>query len=843
MEITDKLVSSSCGELMTLRRWDGGGFTEVWQDKYNWEFDIKPVDGDDIEFSSLSVKDCYINTLGNFGTLTITPGYTGTVTKTAEEYTTFTDGIIEGRLLFHANTKIKFTGDLSLIGYNSDIGPASQTVIDVDGEIKLGNGIFGRDLDWILYAYGDIHCIGNPHVYLPNLKGSFIWEGYIIDLDSADELVHNGMITCSGTIDQKIGVMDEMHMIYNNKPDRTSELLLYGGGYTISGFQFGVNSRTVAISGSTTLGGKTPALGSIGPFTKTELIADDRLEERGGYMNFGNFEMPNDLTLHMWMILRNDLYLVRNLMNAEFLDTMNRFTKYAKILLDDPDGTIAIDYPVGTIITIYHHDGFQWVNRFRGGVFFRKESGNLFTTKSNLIIGDIYNTRGSSSEGVSSGSNIELTCFSSDHWLRANLLNMDFSIYPTNLRDAIKAIIIFCTSIKWDPDKISLVSNPVVELKMYGVTPAQAISQLLEYSNKEEFGVDDDFYLFTRQRTTSYTGDYITPGTYGPGDWTDYNLKRQSERAINRVFLFWGSTGNNLCIAENKTLAENLRDRMGLRNINADDGLAFLDHYVLRKDITLRIDAQTLANGMLEASSDYFYGTLDVFDSYDVYPGMVTQVTIPEKAGFTSPVDLKILKIHYIWGEDRTILHLVEPDSISFYENFLYTQGSLMSGEFDTLKADSYARARDIQSVDYNSFGTWTLGSNLQESLGNLEPIDNPENHTKTENTARSPWIPIGGLGNTCKDVVNRWLFANFLTENFTPGEGGQNHLYLESDVAEYPITNNWENLQAILNASPPPDYLNLLNTKQYRFKMIFTYWIGAPAPKPKLDRCKVTWE
>lgn len=65
-----------------VRTWDGGGGTNSWSNAANWSADTIPTAADDVVFDATSTKNSTIDAgfAGSVGSITINPGYTGTIT-------------------------------------------------------------------------------------------------------------------------------------------------------------------------------------------------------------------------------------------------------------------------------------------------------------------------------------------------------------------------------------------------------------------------------------------------------------------------------------------------------------------------------------------------------------------------------------------------------------------------------------------------------------------------------------------------------------------------------------------------------------------------------------------
>ncbi len=120
------------------RTWDGGGTDGTcgggagdgnkWSCAANWSSDLAPGAGDTAVFSSTSTKDATINSAFTIQSITISTGYTGTITQSADLTLTAATGFT------HSTTDGVFTWSSGTLSFT---GAAAQT-FNVDTDDTFG---------------------------------------------------------------------------------------------------------------------------------------------------------------------------------------------------------------------------------------------------------------------------------------------------------------------------------------------------------------------------------------------------------------------------------------------------------------------------------------------------------------------------------------------------------------------------------------------------------------------------------------------------------------------------------------------------------------------------------
>lgn len=620
--------------------------------------------------------------------------------------------------------------------------------------------------------------------------------GYCIQ--NSGTLTHNNctLKPSSSTAHQGISnsVNDPLYRLYNN--NTYSSTVTFNHDTSLDGIWFTTGTVTEAATGVTvTLTGYTPALGSVGPFTHDELETSGRLKETGTGVFVFNYECPAEVGTSDFRVLYTTSDTQQyNVVDVYVLDAMDRYSRMAEIYLDDPDGAQAANYDIGDPVRIMYHDGTEWITRWRG------------------MCTDI-------NDAMRDGPCAIITCYGFDIWLRKRKITMSFTHRDHSLHELLQVLVQKYTPITWDATLIDTSSNPTtIQIEFQGVTIDEAIGQLLGYSDNEEYFVDDNFKFNVRQRATAFGGSYDAPETYDLDNITDIDIETLGSDEVNRVIVYYGPSLDDMVAREDTARQTDLQTAAG-----ASQPVVIEMEYQ-RKDITTSAQAIVYADYKLNTKRTQQRGTLHTYDSRDVYPGMITQVTNGYKDDYAVATDFKIISIAYTHSRDEAVLTISEPDLVLprvSRPGFNRAAGGQKFGE--QLVVSGADSSFGMQGTEWDSeadFNLWALGVNEQVNVGGYIECSGA---TAGAETCTSPWISPG----TAKAYVWWWWLARFIITN----NDGTIDVYVEGSVMGRVAISDYEDLRAL--AFDP--------TEDLRFSIDFT-WDGA-GTSPTFEYGGIFWK
>jgi hypothetical protein len=314
-----------------------------------------------------------------------------------------------------------------------------------------------------------------------------------------------------------------------------------------------------------------------------------------------------------------------NLVDVEVTDSINRFAKSALLTIEDENGTAASRYPRGERVELeYSTDS--------GVNYARRWTGTPVDTREKERDGDV----------------LEVELVGYDFFLRRENVFRTFSS-GTSLSTILEETVKNFTPVTWNASNVELVNDTTLasSLQFKGEKPDKIIDRVAVESADENYGVNDDFEFFFRPRNTDRS-----PSDILNGEWTDYDLPDESKRAINKVRLFYGE-GNNRAsvIVQDRAKQRELKDKL---DANQNVVLGTSATY---PNISTEANARTVANQILENRSPIQTGTVTTFDRFEMDPGDVFRLEIPDK---NIDEDFRLAEIEYQWRRDRTIVTVAE---------------------------------------------------------------------------------------------------------------------------------------------------------------------------------------
>lgn len=298
----------------------------------------------------------------------------------------------------------------------------------------------------------------------------------------------------------------------------------------------------------------------------------------------------------------------------------NRFARSATAVLDDPDGTVPDEYPKPHRVTldVKRRIDDNWRHRFGGFV-----SGN-----------------------ETSKNRTKLELLSHDHWLRSRDVNRDFS--DRTRKSVLEELVTDLTPLEWNPDLVDVYSNDTITRKWRGEKLDQAIESLASGSNGEYFGATGDMEFFFLQPSTSDANRDFVPGEYFEADF-----ETEGEYELNEVTVnYGGDPANQAVIVEDRARQRELGDGLGIdRNVVLSDSKTFTS-------IDSEEEAKARGRELLEDATPIQTGTVTTWDAFDVEPGDIVYVSVPEQQ---VEGEFRVAEIvHTGWVDDNTELTLAE---------------------------------------------------------------------------------------------------------------------------------------------------------------------------------------
>lgn len=721
------------------------------------------------------------------------------------------DLTIDGTQQVNLDGICSFSGAITWSGSTSTVVPFdASSVINATGGVTIPGGTrFGADAgglmgngnpvsDWVTaQSWGWFNNSGTTT--LPREVLILTSQSGGNCMVNSGTLIHNNCILTptSTTAHQTISNASNDDLYRLDNQNTFVATISFAHDTDLDGIFFNENTITEAENGVTvTLTGLTPALGSVGPFTHDELEDTGRLLETGTGLFVFDFEVAEDVGPGNYRVTYTTADTEQsNLVDVWFKDAMDRYSKEAEILIDDPDGSQAANYTTGDPVRIMYHNGVEWVTRWRG------------------FADDIDDGERQSPFG-------RIRCYGFDMWFRKRKVNATFTHKDHTIKQILKVLIEKFSPVTFDVALIDL-DTDVSGLRptFQAVTLDEAISQMLDLSDNEEYFVDDDFQFNVRQRATSYDGTYNAPVLYTEDNITSADLETMGSDEVNRVVVYYDTNLDKLTVAEDTTRQTDLQTTTGASQP------VIVEVEYSRPDIKDATEAQAYADFRLNAGKTYLKGTIETYDSENVLPGMITRVTLTDKSDYAAPVDFKVLETTYHKTQDLTVLLLVEPALDKPRFNPLGVNNRMdnvqkNSEKTDTQRSDNSFEQQEKSWTNMADFNLFALGGNQQV----LESgAINCSGATAGVETTTGPWVVPG----TEKDFVFFWAYVLWIaTQN-----DGTLLVYVEGSVTgDVLMTEDWQDIRD-----------SFLNTEDTRIKLTFD-WNGA-GTSPVFEYGLIGWK
>lgn len=310
-----------------------------------------------------------------------------------------------------------------------------------------------------------------------------------------------------------------------------------------------------------------------------------------------------------------------SLLDVEVTDAYNRFARQATAVLDDPDGGKPEAYPRPTPVEFdVKRDGDVHFSRRFGGFVINTESERDATT---------------------------LEVLSHDFWLRKRRVFQSFS--DATIREVLEDLVIDLTPLDWDDDYVEVANDETVERDWKGERLDEVIAELASKSIDEDFGATDDGVFYFRAQDAV---ENDSPRSFSAGEYAEANFSEDGKHEVNKVTLYYGEGQN--------TGAVSVHDRASQKELAEELGRprpVVIGETKTYPEITTEEAAEQKARQILTDRSTIQTGTLTTWGAFDVTPGDVTPVTVPDQR---VDRDFRVAEITYKWRDDETEIRLAE---------------------------------------------------------------------------------------------------------------------------------------------------------------------------------------
>ncbi|NEU57108.1 hypothetical protein [Halorussus sp. MSC15.2] len=323
-----------------------------------------------------------------------------------------------------------------------------------------------------------------------------------------------------------------------------------------------------------------------------------------------------------WRLRRvNDGTVDDALLDVEVTDAYNRFARQATAILDDPDGVKSGAYPQPTPVELdVRRDDGAFVQRF-GGFVINTTTEQDATT---------------------------LEILSHDFWLRKRQVFRSFA--GDSIAAVLKLLITDLTPLNWaNGAEVEIANEQPVERDWKGERLDEVVAELAAKSAGEDFGATDEGVFYFRPRDSTANE---APRTFPPGEYDEANFSEDGKREVNKVTLYYGEGSNTGAVAvQDRGSQQRLADELGRSEP------VVVGETKTYPEIADEKTAEQKARQILNDRSAVQTGTLKTWEAFEVTPGDVTSVVVPEQ-GVNR--DFRVAEVTYKWRDDRTEIKLAE---------------------------------------------------------------------------------------------------------------------------------------------------------------------------------------
>ena len=238
-----------------------------------------------------------------------------------------------------------------------------------------------------------------------------------------------------------------------------------------------------------------------------------------------------------------------------------------------------------------------------------------------------------------------LEVVSHDFWLRNREVFKSYT--GQTVSSILQDLVTDLTPLIWDSALVSVLNDETITQTWKGERLDVVIAELAKISGDEEYGATDDRKFFFRQRETTRS-----PRDFTDGEYTVANFPHKQKDEPNKVTVYYGEPPNTGIVSVQDLAAQQaLADRIGASEpvvLEASRNYPEVDN----EDA-----ARRKAYALLDGKAALLIGTIETWDGYDVDPGMITLVEVPESGINT---DFRVAEIKYMILANKTIIKVAE---------------------------------------------------------------------------------------------------------------------------------------------------------------------------------------
>lgn len=307
------------------------------------------------------------------------------------------------------------------------------------------------------------------------------------------------------------------------------------------------------------------------------------------------------------------------LVDVELTDAYNRFARRATATLDDPDGAVAAAYPRPTPVELE-------VKRDIDSGFSRRFGGFVSNPKTEA--------------GTTT-----LELLSHDHWLRRREVYQGFS--DATISTILADLITDLTPLVYDPDRVEVFDDQAITRDWKGERLDEVLAELASISGDEMFGATDDQHFYFEP-----SGSRTAPRSFDDGEWFRADFEEDGAVEVNEVTLYYGGDpATEAVVVEDRANQHDLQEAFGApRPVVISTAKTFTE-------IGSEVAAERKATKLLADATAIRTGTVETWDAFDVRPGDLTRVVVPEQ---NVDGEYRVAQVTYRWADDVTELTLAE---------------------------------------------------------------------------------------------------------------------------------------------------------------------------------------
>lgn len=350
----------------------------------------------------------------------------------------------------------------------------------------------------------------------------------------------------------------------------------------------------------------------------------------------------------------NPLAIESGLIDGEITDAYNRFARNAKLELYDPDGSKIPSYP-----------------KFRQVEIEIKPPGGSFTREFGGFV----------AKSKTDDNRLILELLSHDLWLRRRNPFVNFS--AASISSILQTLIETYTPLDWVAGNVTVVNDVSITDEWKGESLGTIIEDLATASAGEEFGANDAGEFFFRPRETSAASRNFTVGQYYNADFEE-----DASQEINRVVVYYTADSSVGVAHQDRESQKQLADDLGYSSP------AVVEIQRDHPEIPNRDAAERKAESILDGGQTIRTGSLRTWRGYDLEPGEVTKVVVPDQG---VDGEYRIAEITYSLRDNGTDLALAE-NSEGVTDVLVNLSGEV--GRVDLKGADSGAVVDEVTPLE-----------------------------------------------------------------------------------------------------------------------------------------------